>query len=178
MLTHSSTLWRIEYRTDLTRAREPVLPVGFVLEAHWNNDVRWLGMLFRKRLMPLELDRVNLETWPEMNDLETFMNGLFDKVWDQKVGGRHNPPRLGSALVAPNYAMHSSLHFASDEPKVKLSTEDAETSFSALYVRLLGLHGSLSPTLTAPVVRLPKKSKPASVVKPVRADVEQVLRAA
>jgi hypothetical protein len=185
MLTHSEGLWRIEYRSDLSRAQGPVLPIGYVLEARWNDlearwnsDVCWLGMLFRTRLTPIELGHVDLETWPEMQELEPFMNRLFEEVWDQEGGVDNGVLRLGSPVVGSKYSMQSSLQFVSADPSVALNDEDAEQSFPALYTRLLGLHGSLAPTLSAPVVPLPQRQKPAAVVMPVRVDVEQVLRAA
>jgi len=178
MLTHSNALWRIEYRSDLTRAKAPVIPVGFVLEARWSDDVRWLGMLFRKRLTPVELDTINIETWPEMQALEPFMNRLFDEVWDQDIDSDLTEvPMLGSDLIAKSYGMHSSLHFACDLPGVTLNNENPEDSFSVLYGKLLGLHVNLTPVMTAAVVPLPQRF-PAAAMKPLRTDVEQVLRAA
>jgi hypothetical protein len=181
MLTHSKALWRIDYRTDLTRSNGLVLPVGFVLEARWNNNVRWLGMLFRKRLTPKELDLVNVETWPEMKGLEPFMNKVFEDAWAQEIEIGDGSPALGSDVIAARFSMQSSLQFIGDAPKIELSETDAEESFTGLYTRLLGLHDNLSPALLAPVVELPRRSRwstPVPVQKPQRADVEQVLRAA
>jgi hypothetical protein len=178
MLTHSEALWRIDYRTDLTRSNGLVLPVGFVLEARWSDNVRWLGMLFRKRLTAKELDLVDVETWPEMKGLELFMNEVFNDVWAQEIEIGKGAPALGSNVIASRYSMQSSLQFVGDVPSVQLSGTDAEESFPALYTRLLGLHDNLSPVRVAPVVALPRKERAAAAAKPPRADVEQVLRAA
>ena len=179
MLTHSEGLWRIEYHPDLSWSNEYALPIGFMLEAHWSNDVRWLGILFRRRLTALELERVDLETWAELKELEPFMNGLFETAWTEDLGKPGQVPLLGSSVVAKNYPMHSSLQFAADKPGVKLSPSDPEESFSALYTKLLGLHSALTPKLAAPVVQLPKKKLlPARRPAAPRADVEQILRAA
>jgi hypothetical protein len=178
MLTHSSALWRIEYQTNLTRAHDPVLPLAYMLEAYWNNGVRWLGMLFRKRLTPLEIDRVDMETWPEMKELPLFMNGLFERAWNSDVASNRPLPLLGSNSVATNFSGRSSLHFAGDEPSITLSNDDPEQSFADLYTRLLRLHSALSPRLVAEVHPLPQPKKDVPVIKPTLADVEQVSRAA
>jgi hypothetical protein len=177
MLTHSKALWRIEYKTDLTRSDSEVLPLAFALEARWSNDVRWLGMLFRKRLEPLETGLVDLETWPELKDPENFLNGLFDKIWRVELLEDGKKPELGSAAIARNYSTYGSLAFVADDVSVKLSNEDPEESFTELYDRLLKLHGRLTPTVAAPVVTLPRKGKPTRAV-PRRADVKQVVLAA
>ena len=60
MLNHDDkALWRIEFRTDLDLATAPTIPLAYLLEARWENDFRWLGMLFRKRLTLPELDLVD-----------------------------------------------------------------------------------------------------------------------
>jgi len=172
MLTHTNALWRIDYQGDLTKAKADTLPLGFVLEARWSSEVCWLGMLFRRRLSPLEMDYVNLETWPEMRDLESFMKGLFDRVWSTNTG---DPLKLGSDEIASEYSVQSSLHFAADKASVTLSDVDPEKSFEELYRRLIGLHSRLLPVVKAPVVQLAPKQK---VAPAARADVEQFLRAA
>jgi hypothetical protein len=176
MLTHSRALWRIEYQTDLTRADSARLPIAYMLEAHWSDRIRWLGMLFRKRLMPSEIASVDLETWPEMKDLPQFMNRLFDEAWNRDVSTMMAEPQLGSSYVASNFTDQSSLRFVTDEPAVELDDEDPEQSFTGLYQRLLGLHGALSPRVAPQVHAFPKK--PAFIPRPLRADVEQVSRAA
>jgi hypothetical protein len=180
MLTHSKGLWRIEYRSDLTRAQGPVLPVAYVLEARWNNSVRWLGMLFRKRLTPVELETVDLKTWPEMNGLEPFMTKLFDQVWTQELSLGDKSPELGARKLAVNFSMRSSLQFNEAEEKIQLNDDDPEKSFTALYTHLLNLHGKLAPTLQpkAPVVQLPLRKPAPAAATAQRPDVEQLSRAA
>jgi hypothetical protein len=179
MLTHSRALWRIEYQIDLARVDSPVIPIAYMLEAHWCSGVRWLGMLFRKRLMPLEIERVDLETWPEMKDVAQFMNRLFDRAWTCELSAEQVPPQLGSSYVALNYANHSSLRFVTDEPRVDLDNEDPERSFTDLYKQLLGFHEVLSPRLVAEVHPFRQPKAPIIVPRrPLRADVEQVSRAA
>lgn len=179
MLTHSKALWRIEYRTDLMRTHEPVLPVGFVLEARWSNDVRWLGMLFRRQLTPIELDRVDLRTWPEMAKLEPFMADMFEQTWKQEPALNDGPPPLGSNLMALNYAMHGSLQFVSDHVSTDLDNDEPAASMVPLYADLIGLRARLAPTLIAPVVNIPRReAAPAAAAPRHGADVEQFQRAA
>jgi hypothetical protein len=178
MLTHSTAMWRIEYQTNLTRARDPVLPLGYMLEGHWGDGARWLGLLFRKRLTPLESDRVDFATWPEMKDLPLFMNRLFERAWNSDVAGDAPRPLLGSNSIAANFTGRGSLYFAADDPAVTLSNEDLEQSFTDLYARLLQLHGALSPRLIADVLPLPQPRQSQPILKPARVEVEQVSRAA
>ncbi len=171
MLTHDKALWRVEYRTDLTRARAVTVPVAYMLETHFENDVRWLGMLFRKRLTVSELDLVDIETWPELKDLEKFMTRLFDEAW--KIAGPDQP--MGSLALAPNYSMHSALQFAPADCAVSIDVEDAVESFPTLYAYLLDFRDLLSPIVTAPVVPF-KTRQPAAAG--TRADVELTNKAA
>lgn len=177
MLRHNSGLWRIEFRSDLTRSAAETFRVGFMLEAHWDNGDRWLGMLFRKRLTAVELDHVDVGTWPELEQLETYMTGLFDEAWSavSEITPEGDVPRLGSGILAKKFPVQSALHFASETSAVDLDTADPEKSFKDLYVRILGLRSELTPLLTAPVVPFPARL-PARV--PQRPDVEHVARAA
>jgi len=172
MLKHDKALWRVEFRTDLTRAKAPIVPVAYLLEAHWENQVRWLGMLFRKRLTVSELDLVDTHTWPEVKDLEKFMTRLFDEAWTNS--GPELP--LGSCVLAPKYPMHSALQFAPQESAVNIDAEDDPVkSFPILYGHLLSFLDELSPIATAPV--MPFKPRPAPAPG-TRADVELTNKAA
>jgi hypothetical protein len=177
MLTHSTALWRIVYRTDLARPGGEILPLGFALEARWSNDVRWLGMLFRKRLEVLETELVDLATWSELTNLDKFMKGLFDQAWSQPLDDGDTV--LGSSLLSANYSMRSSLQFMSDDASVVLNNEDPEESFPTLYGRLLNLHSRLRPTVTAPVIQMPfRQSPPTAPATPQKADVKHEVLAA
>ncbi len=176
MLHHKDTMWRIDFRCDLTRADAPSLPLAFMLETHWADGVRWLGMLFRKRLTALELESVDVSTWSELKTLESFMKGLFDEAWNAvpaDVGAAQMP--LGSTLVAAKYPLQSALHFAAVPNKAVIRDDDHKKAFQHLYSYLLGLGDSLTPVLVAPVVRLPTKKRAAPAVRP---DLEIANRAA
>ena len=171
MLKYDKALWRVEYRTDLTRAAAPAIPLAYVLDAGWANGVRWLGMLFRKRITTAELDLVALETWPEIRDLEKFMSSLFDEAWSCSS----QTEIIGSRELALKYSMHSALYFAGEESAVDIAVDDPVQSFPALYAYLLDFRSKLAPIATAAV--LPFKAKP-QVTVGARGDVELEHKAA
>jgi hypothetical protein len=154
MPDHRRALWRIEFRTKLTRADSLVIPVAYLLDAQWKQgNVRWLGLLFRKRLTPAELDLVNTATWPELTEIEPFMKRLFEDAWRMVDGAAAD---LGAAELAARYSHYSSLLFArAGEGPEKLIDEPVK-AFSQLYSHMLGLREQLVPVATAPVVRLPR----------------------
>jgi hypothetical protein len=173
MPNHREGLWRIEYRTNLTRANTAVIGLGFLLEAQWENDIRWLGMLFRRKINPIENDFIDQATWPELNsNLEAFMTGLFEEAWSNSrvSGGR----AFGSDAIVKKFSMHSALQFAPEACTVSVNPDDAVASFTILYSHLLQFRNRLIP-LSAPVLPL-KKRKPMPAV--ARADVELANKAA
>ncbi len=173
MLKPSDALWRVEFRTDLMRAGAPTLPLGYMLEAHWHDGVRWLGMLFRRKLTALELDQVETATWPELVDLESFMSGLFERSWDASEDGNNEPP-LGSAIIAREYSIRSALQFAPVTNTAVINHEDAVGSFPSLYSHLPNFRQELKPSLVAEIVpfRIP------AVIAPPTRDLELTNRAA
>lgn len=160
-------MWRIEYRTDATQLNSPVIPIGFMLEADWANGARWLGLLFRRKLTVPELDLVNLETWPQLKDLDAFMDALFKESWSAEV-----TPARGSAQVAGRYPSYSALHFASEPLDITFGEFHRNESFQYLYGTLLGYEERLRPVVTAPVLpfgkvrrrRMPKPHEPVEMM--------------
>jgi hypothetical protein len=173
MMHHRGAMWRIEYRADQTRVGAPVCPLGFMLEEHWRSGERWLGLLFRKRLTALELDHVNLKTWPELKTLEGYMKGLFEEAWDAT-----GDDPLGSVIVAAKYPVQSALCFLPAKGEYQFKADNPVESFKSLYGYLLGLRDQLTPTLTAPVVKLPLRKKDALPAEPEKPDFELANRAA
>jgi hypothetical protein len=53
-----TSLSHIFYDTDLTQGGQPKIPLGFMLEAVWPEQARWLGVIGRDHLMPFELDLI------------------------------------------------------------------------------------------------------------------------
>lgn len=163
-------LWRIEFRTDLTRADAAVIPLGFVLEAHWPTSIRWLGLLFRKRLTVPETDRIDLLTWPELSDnLEPFMKGLFEESWALARTASDNA--LGTPTVAAKYSHRSALHFASVGDGPQVTARAPAKRCLELCTHLLGFRDKLTPVISAPVVPLRRRKK-VPLAAAVRPDVE------
>jgi len=150
-------LWRVEFRTDLTQGAAPVIPVGFLLEAHWKGHARWLGLVFRRKLTRLELDSVNVLTWPEMSNLEPFMTNLFGEAWG--FPGSDSSSALGSEGLAARFSPFNALQFVREETPVEAGHFDPVQSFASLYGKLLGFRARLHPILTAPIVPLRRKAK-------------------
>jgi hypothetical protein len=176
----AKALWRIEFRTNLTRADAPIIRVGYLLEAHWQSQVRWLGLLFRRRLTVPELDKVNVATWPELKDLEPFMKGLFEQAWTTSAKASAAAAiELGSTALAAKYEQRSALHFAAEKRGPDLQAFDGKPvdSFPSLYAYLLGLREDLKPTIVAPVVPL-RKAPAATVPVVATPDLELMNQAA
>ena len=157
MRDHRRALWRIEFRTKLTQADSLVIPVAYLLDAQWKEgSVRWLGLLFRKRLTPPELDQVNTATWPELKEIEPFMKRLFEDAWRMVDDAAAD---LGAAGLAKRYSHYSSLLFARAGEGPKKLMDEPVKAFSQLYDHMLGLREQLAPVVTAPVVRMPRFRK-------------------
>lgn len=74
-----SVVTRIEYRTKMTRGDAPTIPLGYLVEACWD-DAKWVGLIGRVALTPTELQHVNLETWPELGDVNGFLTNVFKRA--------------------------------------------------------------------------------------------------
>jgi hypothetical protein len=70
---------RISFATDMTKGGSPEIPLGYMLEAAWLDQARWLGLIGRTRLTTQELKRVNLHTWPELEKPFSLLSRLFDQ---------------------------------------------------------------------------------------------------
>jgi hypothetical protein len=173
----SRALWRIAFRTNLTRSDAPTTPMAYLLEAHWAEErIRWLGLLFRRRLMPPEVALVNTETWPELKgELEPFMKGVFEQAW---LASGKTDEALGSAALATLYHQQSALSFAVADQMPDLGKKGAIESFGVLYEHLLGLRDYLKPMISAPVVPLGNREEKVPTLAPTRPDVELLNQAA
>ena len=156
-MTH---LWRIELDTDLPKAGATMLPLGLMIEAEWKNRARGLGMLFRRGLTRLELDRVNSDTWPEMGALEPFMRGLFSDAWTSAGG---------ATALAARFPVRSSLRFLSFDYDTDLGEFDRVHSVPKMLQCLLEIGETwLVPAISAPIVKMPERRRPAASA-PMRA---------
>jgi hypothetical protein len=85
MQTAKTAVSRIEYRTNMMRADAEIIPLGYLVEACWD-DARWMGMIYRPSLTVNEKREVNLHTWPELADSRAFLKELFEVAQDADDG--------------------------------------------------------------------------------------------
>jgi hypothetical protein len=105
------------------------------------------------------------------------MSELFEQVWNLSQSGADGP--LASREVAKQYTVHSALHFASEDCRVKAESEDPVSTFSLLYGALLDFRDELQPAVKAPIIPLTVPTK-AMARKPAKLhpDVELTNKAA
>lgn len=77
---------RLSFCTDMTKSSASVIPLGYMLEAVWPDEARWLGLIGRTKLMGHELELVNLATWPDLEKPFTFLDKVFDQGWGGEWG--------------------------------------------------------------------------------------------
>jgi hypothetical protein len=150
-ITPLGRITRISFLTDMTRADAPVIPLGYMLEAAWPEKARWLGLVGRMRLTPLELDRVNKTTWPELHNPFATLADLFEKGWDAQWGE--------AGTVIQNGWSRSAFSVETSEHQIgpALSAESAEAwggTCNLLCAELNALRVKLAPTLIAQPIRL------------------------
>jgi hypothetical protein len=153
---------RISFLTDMTRADASVLPLGFMLEAAWPDQARWLGLIGRTRLTPLELDRVNLTTWPDLRAPFNMLDKLFDQGWQSEWGG-------AGVTIQKQWSRSAFAIDIDDYPLKTFSADTAEawaSTCEALCASLNALHVRLAPVLVAPLIPLRAPKAPA-VARPI-----------
>jgi hypothetical protein len=136
---------RISFFTDMTRADAPVIPLGFILEAAWPDQARWLGLIGRTRLTPLELDKINLITWPDLRAPFALLDNLFEKGWQSAWG------EAGHS-IQKDWSRSAFSVDTDDHPITTLTadTPEAWTATSEVLCALLNaLHVKLGPALVA-----------------------------
>jgi len=151
----------------MTRADAPVIPLGFMLEAAWPDQARWLGLIGRTRLTPLELDAVNTATWPELRAPFDMLDKLFDGGWNSAWGSAANS-------IQQQWSRSSFSIDNGDFPLTNMSAETAEAwtgTCDVLCTHLHMLHVQLAPVLIAQPTPLPPKPptapKPPIVTRPI-----------
>lgn len=176
MLETVSALWRIEFRTDASKADGLTIPLGFMRESCAGGDGRFLGLIFRPSLTPLECDRVNLNTWPELGgeQLEKFMNDIFDRAWAHSCDAIDGV--LGTHAIATNYSGQSALAFVGEPVRQECTAENWHRLQVKLHESLFDHEESLSPVLSAPVLPLRRRAPQPDL--PELAPAEIMLKAA
>lgn len=161
--------YRLEFATDLTSARAPTITLGYMVESAFDGGARFLGLVSRKALTADELSRVNLKTWPQLEELDLYMEGLFQRAWDHVCGADAQDCRLGSEFVAREHPLYSALAFeplGSNELGVRVSGP-IDQIHSRLYAKLHELGRRLKPA--APPE--PEVAAPASATTRVKDEV-------
>lgn len=156
--------FRVAYVADLNKANGLQIPLGFLIEGISADQGRFLGLLFRTSLTPLEADRVNVATWPELGRLEEFMTGIFDRAWaTDPLDGAAS--RLGVEALAANFSVHSSLQLnVAPAPRLAASTmAEIDRLEDKLFKHLSDWKQELIPALIAPVVAFPQRKKAADL---------------
>lgn len=153
---------RISFFTDMTRADAPVIPLGFILEAAWPNQARWLGLIGRTRLTPLELDRINLTTWPDLRAPFGLLDSLFEKGWQSAWGEAGYSIQKDWSRSAFNVDTddHSIGTLTAETPEAWTATSDV------LCTQLNALHVKLGPILIAQPTPLRASSAP-PITRPI-----------
>jgi hypothetical protein len=60
--------------------------LGFMFEGVWPAQARWLGLIGRLKLTPLELELVNTLTWPELSRPFEMLKAIFEHGWAAEWG--------------------------------------------------------------------------------------------
>jgi hypothetical protein len=159
----------------MTRRDSLVIPLGFMLEVVWPDQARWLGLIGRTHLTPLELDLVHAPSRADITAPWKFLEECFDIGWADPAGtaGDHLAERHAFAL---HFARPEAINCAEN---LTVDSDDAwflaQTSLSN---QLLTLGRSLRPALTAPVIKLPPAPMPVAVVPVARPSTKVLAEAA
>lgn len=165
-----TTVWRFEYRTDLTRAGSPIIPLAYMVEADWKAGGRWLGMLLRLQLTANELAVADLETWPELGATEPFLKSAFEEAWSA-------PPGQSGVSLQGKYSPRSALQLLPQKSAVELIalTDQGACAhtFGGLTEHIWTFKQWLQPALKAEVLDLKGKRKRPPLPEPKVAEVSE-----
>jgi hypothetical protein len=157
-------LYRLEFATDLTSAKAPRIALGYMVESALESGARFLGLVSRKALTDDELNQINMKTWPQLKDLDNYMDELFRRAWDHVCEASVEDHRLGSEFVAREHPLYSALSFEPlrvAEFGVRLSGT-VDTIHSRLYGKLHDFAKLLKPAGPEPVASTPVARAPVS----------------
>lgn len=104
-------LYRLAFAMDMTSAKAPSVTLGYMVESALEGGSRFLGLVSRKALTEEELKQINVKTWPELQDLDPYMDELFRRAWDHVCEADAEDHRLGSEFVAREHPLYSALSF-------------------------------------------------------------------
>jgi len=151
MTLTAARISRISFHTDLTRADAPVIPLAVMIEAIVPENARWLGLIGRPSLTRVELDRVNLDTWPQLEAPFGLMAEMFERAWEA------GPGRAGTTLSKHFGASAMSVR-TTDNPAISQmlkadTASDWALTRHSLMQSLESFEVELLPCLTAEVLQ-------------------------
>lgn len=168
MHTAKTAVSRIEYRTNMMRGDADIIPLGYLVEACWE-DARWMGMIYRPTLTANERRALNIETWPELADPTACLRTMFEGAWQAAEGeaGDHLHSHYGCLSALHVSVCDRSSAFAED----LASAIDSDVQ-KELVKRLQQFNEHLQPACSAQVLALPRtrKAKTFVAVGPDRHD--------
>lgn len=160
MVEARTSLYRLDFCADLTAAQAPVYQIGYLLEAAISDGARFLGLVSRRSLTRLELDTVDLMTWPELEDIDAFMDRLFNRAWDFVEHPASDDLCLGSELLSKNHSSNSALTFGKLDVAPDLSVSllgDTDAWQEKYYQAMVDFGKLLKPTLTGEILAFAPK---------------------
>ena len=174
MVEARTSLYRLDFCADLTAAQAPVYQIGYLLEAAVSDGTRFLGLVSRRLLTAKELDLVDLKTWPELDDIDSFMDRLFNRAWDFVEHQASDDLCLGSEVLSKGFSSNSALTFGLFDVASELfdSLSGDTDAWQGKYYQALVDYGKyLKPSLTSDILAFPCRD-----VAPKGADPRPELR--
>ncbi len=163
-MTATARVTTISFATDSTKETAAAIPLGFMIEATWPDQIRWLGLIGRTRLTVGEIHRVNLLTWPELEKPFDMLGRLFDKGWAAgwgEAGAAIAQDWASSALRVSTIDKHGLL----DGSRIETDVEWA-TTVVMLDAHLTSLGLQLSPIIE-PTAPLPRRKPTIKLGRPI-----------
>lgn len=154
------SITRIAFQSDMTRADAPVIPFARILECVWPDAIRWLGLIGRTRLTPLELEVINLETWPEFREPHPLLAKIWDKGWSADWGGAGELLQREWSRTALGVSTESLSGLLPDTNHTDIADALRE-AHPILWTHMIAEAEHLRPIIKAPVLRFPAPAQPA-----------------
>jgi hypothetical protein len=157
---------RISFRTDMTKPAALEIPLGFMLEAVWPDQARWLGLIGRPRLNAAESGAVNLATWPELEKPFDLLGKIFDQSWEGAWGE--------AGIVAQGLWARSSLIVRTTDqtdkllPNAQIDTDSGWTDTTNMLMANLSFLGENLTAYQLPPSQPQRLAQPPPLIVPKR----------
>jgi len=122
----------ITFFTNMMQADAPQIDIAHVVEAFGDNG-HFIGVVHRDALSAEELDKINLETWPEMKGVASFVEEIMDATITTE-------PDKCIAHLAQQWPVPSALQVGL-QSSAELEFADGVDINEALLEALSGAHG-------------------------------------